>query len=335
MHRPSDSMDWCSARVRRPGETQGSRRSDVRRACSARSQPIADTTYRQASCRAFGPEARRVCSRTLRLCRWRTAGCGDRRRPAACSGRRARGRDRGPRLAHATNAARRRCRLMQTPAKGGRRFATWSLVSASSCSAFLAEAGVLRLGESIGLRLALLRPHPSEGVVGASSQIDIDVVDIAHDIRIGAECWHDVLLRGAHILAATRHDAEEIAVTEPLERVLQRRRVTRSFAIGTVADVALRVVTAVARVHVPIHGAVCLNLVSWISVLIEIFAVNGLDRGRIARTVGVNRRAANHRQYEGNRKKAASHERFPCGFAAPTLLPQMRRAATTRVASTE
>src|ERR1700730_15567642 len=89
-----------------------------------------------------------------------------------------------------------------------------------SMSAFLAEAGVLRLGERLGFWLALFRPHPSDGFVGASTQIDVDVVDITHDIRIGAECRHDVLLGRAHVLAPARHNAEEIVVAETLERIL-------------------------------------------------------------------------------------------------------------------
>src|SRR5258705_8654258 len=178
-------------------------------------------------------------------------------------------------------------------------------------SAFLAKAGVLRLSECLGLRLALFRPRPSERLVGAGAQVNVDVIDVALDIRIGAECRHDVFLVRAYVLAPARDDAEEIAVAEPFERILQRRRVARSFAVGTVTNVALRVVAPIARVGVPVDGAIRLYLVSWASVLVEVLAVRGLDSGRISRSVGASRHAGNHRQPEGNRKKKASHERFP------------------------
>src|SRR5258708_4757560 len=119
-------------------------------------------------------------------------------------------------------------------------------------SAFLAKAGVLRLGERLGLRFALFRPRPSEGLVGAGAQVNVDVIDIAHDIRIGAECRHDVFLRRAYILAPARHDAEEIAVAEPLERILQRRRIARPLAVGAVTNLALPVVAPIARVRLPV-----------------------------------------------------------------------------------
>src|SRR5260370_6702636 len=151
-------------------------------------------------------------------------------------------------------------------------------------SALLAKAGVLRLGKRRGLSLAVSRPRPSKGLVGAGTQVNVDVIDIAHDIRIGAECRHDVFLCRAYVLAPARHDAEEIAVAEPLERILQRRCVARSFAVGTVTNVALRVVAPIARVRVPVDGAIRLYLVSWASVLVEVLAVRGLDSGRISRS---------------------------------------------------
>src|SRR5258708_29087846 len=182
-------------------------------------------------------------------------------------------------------------------------------------SALLAKADVLRLGKRLGLSLALFRPRPSKGLVGAGAQVNVDVIDVAHDIRIGAECRHDVFLCRAYVFAPPSHDAEEIAVAEPLERILQRRRIARSFAVGTVANVALRVVAPIARVGVPVDRAVRLYLVGRASILVEVLAVHGLDRGWISGSVGASRHAGNHRQPEGNRKKA-SHERFPCGFAA-------------------
>src|SRR5712671_401802 len=193
-------------------------------------------------------------------------------------------------------------------------------------SAFLAKAGVLRLGERLGLRLALFRPRPSEGLVGAGTQVNVDVIDVAHDIRIGAECRHDVFLCRAYVLAPTRHDGEEIAVAEPLERILQRWRIARSFAVGTVANVALRVIAPIARVGVPVDGAVSLYLVSWASILVEVLAVHGLDRGWISRSVGASRHAGNHRQPESNRKKTVSHGRFPCGLTAACFCEANRRA---------
>src|SRR5258708_34629437 len=68
-------------------------------------------------------------------------------------------------------------------------------------SAFLAKAGVLRLGERLGLRLALFRPRPPEGLVGAGTQVNVDVIDVGHDIRIGAECRQSVFLSRPYVLA--------------------------------------------------------------------------------------------------------------------------------------
>src|SRR5713226_4743347 len=123
------------------------------------------------------------------------------------------------------------------------------------CSS-LAHAGILGLLRGGRLVFMLRRPHTTRRVVGAGAQIDVEVVHVAGDVRIVTEGRHDVLLRTADVLAAAGDHAEEVWVAHRLERVLQRRRVGRSHAVGAVADVALRVITAVSRIGVPVDGTV-------------------------------------------------------------------------------
>ena len=82
---------------------------------------------------------------------------------------------------------------------------------------FLAHAGILRLG--VGLRLVFLLggTHAPDGVIGAGTQIDVDVVHVAGDVRVIAERRHHIFLRRIHVLAAAGDHAEEVAITHGLD----------------------------------------------------------------------------------------------------------------------
>src|SRR5262249_31351460 len=137
----------------------------------------------------------------------------------------------------------------------------------------------------VGLVLVLVRPRAGPRIVGTGTQVDVDVVEVAHHVRVGAERRHDVLGRRRDVLAAADHHAAEVRVAHGLERVLERRRVGRAFAVGTVADVAFRVITAIARVGVPVDLAV-LDLVGRVAGLVEILAVLVLHGRRRTGAVG-------------------------------------------------
>src|SRR5205085_4361962 len=92
----------------------------------------------------------------------------------------------------------------------------------SSCApaperSFPSHAGVFRLG--VGFRLVFLfsGTNAPDRVIGAGAQIDVEVVHVAGDVRIIAERRHHILLRRTDVLAAARHDAEEVAITHGLE----------------------------------------------------------------------------------------------------------------------
>ena len=52
------------------------------------------------------------------------------------------------------------------------------------------------------------------------------------------------------------------------------------------ADVALRMVTAISRIGIPVDGAVSGNLECRVTLLVQILAILGLDREWIAAAVG-------------------------------------------------
>src|SRR5262245_15746779 len=54
----------------------------------------------------------------------------------------------------------------------------------------LFHARLLRLGIGIGLVLALGRPAARDGVGATRPQVGVDVVEVAHDVRVGAEGRH-------------------------------------------------------------------------------------------------------------------------------------------------
>src|SRR5450759_907697 len=73
----------------------------------------------------------------------------------------------------------------------------------------LAHAGILRLLCGRWLVFMLRGPHAAHRVIGASTEIDVEVVHIAGDVRIVAERRHDVILRRGDVLATARDHPED------------------------------------------------------------------------------------------------------------------------------
>src|SRR5919108_385342 len=82
----------------------------------------------------------------------------------------------------------------------------------------------------------------AEFVIGARPQIDEYVLDVTHDIAIGAERGHDVFLRRVYVLAPVNDNVGEVGIILRLQVTAERWRVTRSFAVGPVTDVAIRMI---------------------------------------------------------------------------------------------
>src|SRR5262245_46143153 len=119
-----------------------------------------------------------------------------------------------------------------------------SELAARQRSALVSEAAVFRLGRRLGLVFVLLRSSARNGVVGARPQIDEYILYVAHDVRIGAERRHDAFLRRVDVLAPVDDDVREIGIVHRLQDMAEPRGVTRSFAVGTMTDVAIRVIAA-------------------------------------------------------------------------------------------
>src|SRR3954454_3585815 len=84
------------------------------------------------------------------------------------------------------------------------------------------QAGVFCLLVRLGFVFVLRRPRPSHRVIGAGTQINVEIVHVAGDIWIIAECRHDVFLRRADVLPTAGDHSEEVTVVHGLERILQR-----------------------------------------------------------------------------------------------------------------
>src|SRR5882724_1461628 len=169
-----------------------------------------------------------------------------------------------------------------SPGRSARAPRSTALRPSTSPRSILADAAFFGLGVGVGLRLALGWPLPAPCVVRACAQVDEKVVHVAGNVLVRAERRHHAFLRSADALASARDHAEEISVAQCLERILQRRRIGRAFAVRPMADMTFGVIAAVARVSVPVDRPIRLDLVGWIAVLIEVLAVFLLHRGRIA-----------------------------------------------------
>src|SRR5579863_6038884 len=69
------------------------------------------------------------------------------------------------------------------------------LILSCSTSVLGGHTGVLSLGIGGGFVFVLGRTHARHCIVGASPQIDVEVVEVAGHVRIVAEGRHDVFLR--------------------------------------------------------------------------------------------------------------------------------------------
>src|SRR5579871_1664096 len=96
------------------------------------------------------------------------------------------------------------------------------LILFCSASVLVAHTGILGLGVGGSFVFVLARTHASHCIVGASPQVDEDVVEVAGHVRIVAKGGHHVFLRRVDVLAAARDDREEFAVAHRFQRVLQR-----------------------------------------------------------------------------------------------------------------
>src|SRR5450759_3620223 len=65
----------------------------------------------------------------------------------------------------------------------------WNASGRDPCS-LISHAACFRIFRGFGFLLVLDRPPSRDGVVGARPQIDEDVVEITHHVRIGAEGRH-------------------------------------------------------------------------------------------------------------------------------------------------
>src|SRR5262249_45515680 len=109
-----------------------------------------------------------------------------------------------------------------------------------------AHAGVRGIGRGLRLARMLGGPAAADHAVGPGLQIGIDVINIAHDVRIGAERRHLQILRGVHVLLAIGDDADELVMGHGLQRVHQARPEGASDAVETVAGLADGVETTIA-----------------------------------------------------------------------------------------
>src|SRR5215213_9549531 len=121
-------------------------------------------------------------------------------------------------------------------------------VRASAPAALLAKAGLLRVLRRLRLVFALVEPDPGQGAVGPRAQIDVDVLEIAHHVAVGAERGHQARPPGDVTLAALNGDCHEVVMLNGLQRVDQRRGIARAFAVRAVADVAFGMIAPVARI---------------------------------------------------------------------------------------
>jgi hypothetical protein len=77
------------------------------------------------------------------------------------------------------------------------------------------QAGIFRLFGRVRLILVLVRTPPAELAVGARAKIDENVVKVAHDVWIGAEQWHHLVV-GRVILTAIDNHIDKLRVVHRL-----------------------------------------------------------------------------------------------------------------------
>src|SRR5215211_6975950 len=140
------------------------------------------------------------------------------------------------------------------------------------------EAGVLVLGRSFGLVLALVGPSPCKDAVRSRLEVDVNVVEVTHNVRILAEGGHYLLLRRVDDLPAVHHDLHEIIAGHRLERIDQGRGIGAALAIGSVARMAFGMIAAEAAERVPVEGSIGTNLIGRSAIGVDVSAVLVLYR---------------------------------------------------------
>src|SRR5262249_60464946 len=93
------------------------------------------------------------------------------------------------------------------------------------------------------------------------------------------------LRRCISVLSAARDVVEVVVLIHLLERVAERRPITRPFAIRAVAGMTGGMITPEAGIGVPVDGSIGADLVGRIARLVEILAVLVLDVCRVSRTI--------------------------------------------------
>src|SRR3984893_4203399 len=129
-----------------------------------------------------------------------------------------------------------------------RRAGLHRIANASCCfgagqhSALQPKAAVFCLGGPLGLVFMLLRSSARNGPVGAGSEIDENIVEITHDVRISCERRHDVFLRRIDVIPAVDHGVDEVKVPHRFQRIGERWSIGRPFTVRAVANMAVRVI---------------------------------------------------------------------------------------------
>src|SRR5208283_3814594 len=175
------------------------RRNDAHSAYCARSPWHPGKIRRQASCQAFEREARQSCSRTLRQPHSRKANPGGRRKRAKPSDRQAR------------SSPLRRFAPLRRPrskrvAKSGKALCRSAQIACVLLLVLVAKTCPLRVGCQRRLIFMLLRPSARDRIVRPCTEININIVDIAHDVFVIAERRHDLVFAAAEILLTTNNN---------------------------------------------------------------------------------------------------------------------------------
>ena len=208
------------------------------------------------------PATRQSCFRSLRPCRSRTACCWRRRRPATSYGRPFRRSAPRPDWPAADRAIRKTAIAVGTRIAGAQPPDRHAI-------------GLVLLGFR-RLVFVIWRPAARNFSVRPRLQIGVDIVDVAHHVRIQSERRHDLVVRGVDVLAAVGDGIDELIIGEGLQRIGQRRTERTAEPVGTVADMAIGMIAPISAVGVPVDGPVILHRIGMFG--IEGRRLGALDR---------------------------------------------------------
>ena len=124
------------------------------------------------------------------------------------------------------------------------------------------HAGSLPLLRAFRLVLMLAGSCAPDGIIGASPQIDVDVVNITHHIFVDAKGGHYKVLSSVYLPFSGRNHGQIICIALCFERACQRWCVGRACAVWPVAPQALRIVTSESGICVPVNCAVRFDTIS-------------------------------------------------------------------------